>query len=147
MRPISRPVASRWVSAPGGSGQIYKWAPKIMTKDEMIQKAQDENTMITWVLRVGGFVLMAIGIYLIFAPLVVIADVLPILGDFLSAGITDATCPSTGLAVKSTAFHGFERFETGSKTAHSYSPLVARIENKVRLTRARYQSTKRRFAC
>ena len=51
---------------------------------EMIAQAEAENDLMTWILRAVGFVLMAIGIYLIFNPFVVFADVLPFLGSFAS---------------------------------------------------------------
>jgi len=38
-------------------------------------------------LRVLGFLLMALGLYMIFNPLAVLADVLPILGSLAGAGI------------------------------------------------------------
>ena len=49
--------------------------------------AQGENVTMTWILRLGGFLLMAVGIYLVFKPLVVLADVLPFFGNLLSMGI------------------------------------------------------------
>ncbi len=54
--------------------------------DSMIQKAQDDNKIMTWILRALGFILMSIGLSMVFKPLSVIADVLPILGDILGAG-------------------------------------------------------------
>jgi hypothetical protein len=54
---------------------------------EMFQKAESGNTLMTWGLRLGGYFLMALGVALVFRPLVVIADVLPILGDFLGMGV------------------------------------------------------------
>jgi hypothetical protein len=55
-------------------------------KEEMFQRAQERNTMITWALRVGGFLAMAFGIGLVFSPLAVFADVIPFMGDLLRAG-------------------------------------------------------------
>jgi hypothetical protein len=54
---------------------------------EMLTHAESENNLLTWILRVVGFVIMALGIYLVFNPLVVLADVLPFLGNILSMGI------------------------------------------------------------
>ncbi len=53
---------------------------------EMIATAQSSNTMLTWILRLVGFVLMFIGFCLFFNPLSVLADVLPILGSIVGAG-------------------------------------------------------------
>lgn len=52
----------------------------------MFQAAHDENTILTWILRVAGFFLMFIGLALIFKPLSVIADVVPIFGSIVGAG-------------------------------------------------------------
>jgi hypothetical protein len=55
--------------------------------DSMFQQMQKENKIQTWILRIVGFVLMALGIGLIFKPLSTMGDVLPILGSFMSMGI------------------------------------------------------------
>ncbi len=58
----------------------------VHTADAMFQKAQDNNKVLTWVLRLVGFILMLLGLNLIFKPLSVIADVLPLLGYIVGAG-------------------------------------------------------------
>jgi hypothetical protein len=60
--------------------------------DEMIAAEKTTNTILTWVLRLVGFVLMALGIYLVLKPLVVLADVLPLLGNLLSMGVGLFAC-------------------------------------------------------
>ncbi len=54
--------------------------------DEMIGRMESENTMLTWVLRLAGFAMMAAGIGMVLAPVAVLADVLPILGDLMRMG-------------------------------------------------------------
>ena len=54
--------------------------------EAMFQQAQKSNTILTWILRVVGFVLMLLGFQLILAPLSVFADVLPILGSIVGVG-------------------------------------------------------------
>ncbi len=56
------------------------------TADAMFTSAQKSNTMLTWILRVVGFVVMFIGFSLLFKPLSVVADVLPIAGDIVGVG-------------------------------------------------------------
>ena len=58
-----------------------------VSAENMIGKMEQTNTLITWLLRLAGFVLMSVGIGLVFNPLVVFADVLPLLGDILGMGI------------------------------------------------------------
>ncbi len=52
----------------------------------MFQKAQQTNTILTWGLRAGGFLLMALGVGLILSPLAVFADVVPFVGSLVGAG-------------------------------------------------------------
>jgi len=53
----------------------------------MLQQAQSENTLLTWVLRAVGFLIMFFGLFVLFRPLTVLADVLPFLGDMLRMGL------------------------------------------------------------
>ena len=53
---------------------------------EMFAAAEARNRMFTWLLRLGGFLAMFIGLAMIFAPLGVVADVLPFLGGLVRAG-------------------------------------------------------------
>ncbi len=53
---------------------------------DMFDSAQSSNTMMTWVFRLLGFIMMFIGVKMIFEPLVVVADVVPFFGDVLSYG-------------------------------------------------------------
>jgi len=52
----------------------------------MFQQAQDDNATLTWILRLVGIVVMFIGWALVFNPLKVLADVLPILGSIVGFG-------------------------------------------------------------
>jgi Transmembrane protein 43 len=52
----------------------------------MIQKAQADNTLMTWLLRGLGFILMLIGLSLIMKPLSVLASVVPFLGKVVEMG-------------------------------------------------------------
>ena len=56
------------------------------TADAMFTSAQESNKMLTWILRVVGFVVMFIGFSLLFKPLSVVADVLPIAGAIVGIG-------------------------------------------------------------
>jgi len=67
-------------------GQIQLLQVGTHTADEMIQQAVTSNKIMTWVLRLFGFLLMMGGLNLVFKPLSVLADVLPILGKIVSIG-------------------------------------------------------------
>jgi hypothetical protein len=56
------------------------------TADSMFATAQKNNTIMTWVLRGVGALLMFIGFTLLFKPLSVFADLLPIAGNIVGAG-------------------------------------------------------------
>ncbi|MCP5537341.1 MAG: TMEM43 family protein [Akkermansiaceae bacterium] len=56
------------------------------TADSMFTSARESNKMLTWILRVVGFVVMFIGFSLVFKPFSVVADVLPIAGDIVGVG-------------------------------------------------------------
>ena len=65
---------------------------------EMFEEARSANAMLTWLLRLGGFLLMYFGLSMVLKPLSVLADVLPILGDIVGmgagivAGIVSGAC-------------------------------------------------------
>jgi len=67
-------------------GTIELVTPGVRSAESMFASAQAENTLLTWALRVFGFVLMFMGIGLVLRPLSVLADVLPILGNIVGAG-------------------------------------------------------------
>jgi hypothetical protein len=54
---------------------------------EMFTAAQSKNKVMTWFLRVLGFVLMMAGLNMVLKPISVFADVLPFLGNLLEAGL------------------------------------------------------------
>ena len=53
----------------------------------MFESARSSNAFITWVIRLGGFLMMFFGLSMVFKPLSVLADVLPILGDIVEMGM------------------------------------------------------------
>jgi hypothetical protein len=60
--------------------------PGTMSAADMFAAAQRDNRILTWILRLVGVFLMFIGFMLILNPLVVVADVVPFIGNILSAG-------------------------------------------------------------
>jgi hypothetical protein len=57
-----------------------------VTSAEMFDAAQSENTLITWLVRVGGLLGMFIGFALMLSILGIIADVIPFVGSIVSFG-------------------------------------------------------------
>ena len=52
---------------------------------QMFEDAISTNTLITWLVRLGGFILLWIGFVLLFAPLSVLADIVPLFGSLVGA--------------------------------------------------------------
>ena len=60
--------------------------PGTRTATEMFKAAQDENRVLTWILRGVGTFAMFLGFMMILNPLVVVADLVPLIGSILGAG-------------------------------------------------------------
>jgi hypothetical protein len=76
----------RW-EAEESDGFILLFNEGNKTVDQLFAAAEAENAATTWFLRLLGFLLMGLGIYLVLSPIVVFADVLPILGSIIGCGI------------------------------------------------------------
>ncbi len=98
-------------------GTIELLQPGIHDADAMFQQAQKSNTIITWLLRGVGFIIMLGGFRLILAPLAVFADVLPILGSMVGAG--------TGLVA--TLVAGVFSFLTIAIAWFFYRPILSTV--------------------
>ncbi|WP_457576425.1 TMEM43 family protein [Desulfomarina sp.] len=87
-------------------GDIELLETGIHTADSMFLKARQSNTVLTWALRFAGFFLMTVGLSMILSPLVVFADVVPMIGSIIGAGTTVVaaffsallTCVTIGIA-------------------------------------------------
>ena len=54
---------------------------------QMFETELSNNTILTWIIRLAGFLIMTIGLSLIFKPLSVLGDVVPFIGNVLGGGI------------------------------------------------------------
>jgi hypothetical protein len=72
-------------------GEIVLVEQGIVTAEEMFNTAESENALMTWLIRLGGFVLMWLGLSLILGPLKVFADVIPFMGSIVGAGVGAVT--------------------------------------------------------
>ncbi|MBU3666112.1 MAG: hypothetical protein FGM15_09605 [Chthoniobacterales bacterium] len=66
-------------------GAIAMIVPGKVPAQQMFENALSENTVLTWILRLAGFILIWIGFSLIFAPLSVLADIVPLFGNLVGA--------------------------------------------------------------
>jgi hypothetical protein len=67
-------------------GEVQLIAAGQVGAAEMFKHAQDDNRLLTWMIRAGGCLLMFVAFAMILKPLSVVADVIPILGDIVGAG-------------------------------------------------------------
>jgi hypothetical protein len=58
-----------------------------VSAENMFKSELEKNTIFTWIIRVVGFLLMWIGLAMVFRPISVVADVIPFAGDMLGLGI------------------------------------------------------------
>lgn len=57
------------------------------TAEAMFTDAKAENTLILWFVRALGYLMMAIGLMLVFNPLSVLGDVIPFIGSLMGFGV------------------------------------------------------------
>jgi hypothetical protein len=71
-----------------GRGSAICWVEAgSVGPQEMLKQAESVNAAVTWALRVFGFLLLWIAISMVFSPLVTFADVIPLFGSILGAGV------------------------------------------------------------
>lgn len=93
VRPATVSIVGRQVSSTfeayraKAGGTILLLTYGTNSADSMFKAEQEANKTLTWILRGVGAFMMAVGIFLVFRPLAVVADVVPFIGTFLGAGI------------------------------------------------------------
>jgi hypothetical protein len=60
--------------------------PGLVPAADMFHAAEQENLILTWVLRIVGIIVMWIGWYLMLRPIAVVGDLVPFIGSVLAAG-------------------------------------------------------------
>ncbi len=58
----------------------------VVSSDAMFAQAFRENTMMTWILRIVGFLMMFFGLSMILKPLSVLGDIVPFIGSIIGMG-------------------------------------------------------------
>lgn len=59
----------------------------VVDAQEMFHSAETKNRELTWIFRGLGFVMLALGLFLILRPLAVLGTVIPILGELVGIGV------------------------------------------------------------
>ncbi len=73
-----------YTTSVGGSISLLEMG--IVSSKAMFEKVEAENAMLSWILRLVGFILMVIGITLILKPLSILADIVPFIGSIVEFG-------------------------------------------------------------
>ena len=73
-------------SVSGGERTIRMLKPGLYDASAMFDAAQDENALLTWLLRVCGVLGLFAGFVLVLRPLAVAGDLVPLVGDILGMG-------------------------------------------------------------
>ncbi len=67
-------------------GTLYIIDPGSLDAAQMFKQAEDQNKVMTWIIRAVALVAMGIGFALVFSPLSALAAVIPFLGSLVGAG-------------------------------------------------------------
>lgn len=73
-----------WQSKTGNTIELVEMGTK--AAEAMFANAKTAAATLTWILRLVGLLMMAFGVGLVFRPLVVVADVVPFVGEMLRIG-------------------------------------------------------------
>ncbi|MEL6178534.1 MAG: TMEM43 family protein, partial [Myxococcota bacterium] len=85
---IAKQVGNGFEAKKMSNGDLLEVTVGKASAEKMFAAAESSNAMMTWMLRIGGFVFMFIGFTLLFKPFTVIADKIPLVGGLLESGIT-----------------------------------------------------------
>ncbi len=84
---VARQMQSTFVPWLAGNGrEIILAETGLVPPETMFKHGEDENALLTWILRIVGMVLMFVGFRLMLSLLEVLADVVPFIGNIVGAG-------------------------------------------------------------
>lgn len=85
---IARQVGNTFEAYPTQAGDAILLVEEgTKSADSMFKAAEAANRTLTWILRAVGFFLMFFGLLMVFKPIAVFADVVPLVGTVLGAGL------------------------------------------------------------
>jgi hypothetical protein len=86
---VGQQKADRLVPFKASNGnEVFLFEDGLLPANQMFERAQAQNTMLTWGLRVFGLIIMFIGGKLMFSILTGLADFIPGVGSIVQAGTT-----------------------------------------------------------
>ena len=72
-----------FVSRTGDGGDVLLFQQGNATVGAMFDEAEASNAFMTWILRFVGYAVMTLGLYLVFRPIEVFADIIPCVGSII----------------------------------------------------------------
>ena len=73
------------------NGKMKLLQTGVVGAESMFSSAESENTTITWLIRLGAFLAMWIGLAMLFGPITTLSSVVPMMGSIIGAGIAIIT--------------------------------------------------------
>merc|ERR1712232_1114698 len=80
-------MGKAFVSKTGDGGDVLLFKRGNYTVGAMFDEAEASNAATTWILRFVGYAVMTLGLYLVFRPIEVFADIIPCVGSIIGCGI------------------------------------------------------------
>jgi hypothetical protein len=84
---IAKQAGSGFIAYPAKAGDALLLTSMADTDaSTMFKSAEEENVMLTWILRGVGWFLMTLGIFLVLRPIAMVANFIPFAGSFVAFG-------------------------------------------------------------
>ena len=84
---VAKQMGSTIAAYPTKNGPVFLQKNGILSAEEMFASARKENAILTWILRLVGFILLFAGLSAVLRPIRVLTDVLPFLGKIVGMGL------------------------------------------------------------
>ena len=84
---VAKQVGSTIAAYPTKNGSVFLQEDGIRSAEEMFATARKNNAILTWILRLVGFILFFAGLSSVLRPIRVLSDVLPVLGRIVGMGL------------------------------------------------------------
>ncbi len=84
---VAKQMGSTIAAYPTKNGPVFLQEAGIRSAEEMFATARKNNAILTWILRLVGFILLFAGLSAVLRPIRVLTDVLPFLGKIVGMGL------------------------------------------------------------
>ncbi len=84
---VARQVGDTFEEYTTDNGSLLMLSMGTQSAKQMFDAAKAANAMWTWLLRLGGFLMMLFGIMMVLSPLRIVASFIPLLGSIVGAGL------------------------------------------------------------